>query len=77
MGREKLQCHGAVELGVLGLVDNTHSPLPKLLKYQAKAAPEIWQEVDNPMSLRTVRRKVARLNTIIHEFDTGIRKRQG
>jgi large subunit ribosomal protein L29 len=30
--------------------------------------------VDNPLRKRTVRRQIARLNTIIHEFDVGIRK---
>ena len=32
--------------------------------------------VDNPLSVRTIRRKIARLRTIIHEYDTGIRRRQ-
>ena len=30
--------------------------------------------VDNPLEKRAVRRKLARLNTIIHEFKLGIRK---
>ena len=32
--------------------------------------------VDNPLSVRTVRRKLARVRTIIHEYDLGIRRRQ-
>ena len=34
----------------------------------------VLRHVDNPLSLRTLRRKIARLNTIIHEYQTGIRK---
>ncbi len=30
--------------------------------------------VDNPLLKRTLRRKIARLNTIIHEYELGIRK---
>jgi large subunit ribosomal protein L29 len=30
--------------------------------------------VDNQVQKRIIRRKVARLNTIIHEYDLGIRK---
>ena len=30
--------------------------------------------VDNDLEKRTLRRKIARLNTIIHEFKLGIRK---
>jgi large subunit ribosomal protein L29 len=36
---------------------------------------KVLAHVDNPLQLRTVRRKIARVNTIIHEYDTGIRKR--
>ncbi len=36
---------------------------------------KVLAHVDNPLQLRTLRRKIARLNTIIHEYDTGIRKR--
>ena len=32
--------------------------------------------VDNPLEKRTLRRQMARLNTIIHEFDLGLRKVQ-
>lgn len=31
--------------------------------------------VENPLEKRVVRRKIARLNTLIHEFALGIRKR--
>ena len=30
--------------------------------------------VDNPLEKRTLRRKLARINTIIHEYELGIRK---
>lgn len=30
--------------------------------------------VDNPLLLRTLKRKLARLNTIVHEYDLGIRQ---
>ena len=30
--------------------------------------------VDNPLLLRTLKRKVARLNTIVHEYDLGNRQ---
>lgn len=30
--------------------------------------------VDNPLQLRTLRRKLARLNTIVHEYDLKIRR---
>ena len=30
--------------------------------------------VDNPLLKRTLRRKLARINTIIHEYELGIRK---
>ena len=29
--------------------------------------------VDNPLELRILRRKIARVNTLIHEYDLGIR----
>lgn len=32
--------------------------------------------VDNPLQLRTLKRKLARLNTIVHEYDLGIRQTQ-
>ncbi|MCY4481771.1 MAG: 50S ribosomal protein L29 [Spirochaetaceae bacterium] len=32
--------------------------------------------VDNPLLLRTLKRKLARLNTILHEYDLGIRQAQ-
>lgn len=32
--------------------------------------------VDNPLQLRTLRRKLARLNTIVHEYDLQIRQPQ-
>ena len=32
--------------------------------------------MDNPLLLRTLKRKLARLNTIVHEYDLGIRQAQ-
>jgi len=32
--------------------------------------------IDNPLQKKELRRKIARLNTIIHEYDIGIRKSQ-
>lgn len=34
----------------------------------------VLRHVDNPLQKRTLRRKIARLNAIIHEYDTGIRQ---
>ena len=31
-------------------------------------------QLDNPLRIRSVRRDIARLKTVIHEFETGIRK---
>ena len=32
--------------------------------------------VDNPVAKRTLRRRLARVTTILHEYEMGIRKRQ-
>jgi large subunit ribosomal protein L29 len=34
----------------------------------------VLRHVDNPLQKRTLRRQIARLNTIVHEYETGIRK---
>jgi len=34
----------------------------------------VLRHVDNPLQKRTVRRRIARIETIIHEYDSGIRK---
>jgi large subunit ribosomal protein L29 len=34
----------------------------------------VLSHVDNPLAKRVLRRRLARLNTIIHEYDLGIRK---
>jgi large subunit ribosomal protein L29 len=34
----------------------------------------VLRHVDNPLQKRTLRRKIARIETIIHEYDSGIRK---
>jgi large subunit ribosomal protein L29 len=34
----------------------------------------VLSHVDNPLQKRTLRRKLARINTIIHEYEIGIRK---
>ncbi len=35
---------------------------------------QVMGHVENPLEIRMVRRKIARLNNIIHEYDTGMRK---
>jgi large subunit ribosomal protein L29 len=44
-------------------------------QYNEICANMIIGHVDNPLSKRTARRKLARVNTIIREFELGIRKR--
>jgi large subunit ribosomal protein L29 len=44
-------------------------------QYNDICAHMIIGHVDNPLSKRTARRKLARVVTIIREFDLGIRKR--
>ena len=34
----------------------------------------VMGHVENPMEKKALRRSIARLNTIIHEYETGIRK---
>jgi large subunit ribosomal protein L29 len=34
----------------------------------------VLRHVDNPLQKRTLRRSIARINTIIHEYETGIRQ---
>ncbi|MCD6397631.1 MAG: 50S ribosomal protein L29 [Spirochaetaceae bacterium] len=36
---------------------------------------KVMGHVENPLELRTIRRSIARLNTIIHEFALKIRKK--
>ena len=43
--------------------------------YNDICANKIIGHVDNPLSKRTARRKLARVNAIIREFELGIRKR--
>lgn len=35
---------------------------------------KVITHLDNPLALRTTKRKLARLNTVIHEYALGIRK---
>jgi large subunit ribosomal protein L29 len=35
---------------------------------------KVISHLDNPLALRNTKRKLARLNTIIHEYSLGIRK---
>ncbi len=44
-------------------------------KYDEICEKSIIGHVDNPLQKRTARRKLARVITIIREFDLGIRKR--
>ena len=46
------------------------------VKYRNLRFNMVLGHVDNPLEKRTVRRKMARLNTLIHEYDIGIRKSQ-
>ncbi len=34
----------------------------------------VMGHVDNPLEKRNIRRNIARLNTLIHQFETGLRK---
>jgi large subunit ribosomal protein L29 len=59
--------------------DLTHQELVKKREDLAKELHDhrfnvVLGHVDNPLQKRTLRRQIARLNTIIHEFDVGIRK---
>ena len=44
-------------------------------QYNDLCANMIIGHVDNPLSRRTARRRLGRVNTILREFDLGIRKR--
>jgi large subunit ribosomal protein L29 len=44
-------------------------------QYNDVCASMIIGHVDNPLSKRTARRRLARVTTIIREFELGIRKR--
>lgn len=35
---------------------------------------KVMGHVENPLQVRNVKRQIARLNTLIHEYDLGIRK---
>ena len=35
---------------------------------------KVLGHVENPLQVRNIRRQIARLNTLIHEYETGIRK---
>ena len=35
---------------------------------------KVISHLDNPLALRNTRRNIARLNTVIHEYELGIRK---
>jgi large subunit ribosomal protein L29 len=56
--------------------------LPELIRKREDVAKEyrdhrfnvVLGHVDNPLKARTLRRQLARLVTIIHEHETGIRK---
>jgi large subunit ribosomal protein L29 len=50
-----------------------HRELTK--QYRDLRFDKVLAHVDNPLQMRTLRRKIARVKTIIHEYDTGIRKR--
>ncbi|MCK5156291.1 MAG: 50S ribosomal protein L29 [Spirochaetales bacterium] len=43
-------------------------------KYLELRMDKVLGHLDNPLSLRIVRRNIARVNTIIHEYALGIRE---
>ena len=45
-------------------------------KYQDIRFDMVIGHVDNPLEKRNLRRRLARLNTIIHEFDLGLRTQE-
>lgn len=51
---------------------NTKEELHK--KYLELRMNKVLGHLDNPLSLRIVRRNIARVNTIIHEYALGIRE---
>jgi large subunit ribosomal protein L29 len=42
-------------------------------KYFKLRCDSVVGHINNPLELRNLRRKIARLNTLIHEYDLGIR----
>ena len=34
-------------------------------------------QINNPLRIRIVRKEIARLNTVLHEYDLGLRQRAG
>jgi large subunit ribosomal protein L29 len=45
-------------------------------KYMDLRFNTVLGHVDNPLEKRSLRRQLARLNTLIHEYDLGIRENQ-
>jgi large subunit ribosomal protein L29 len=45
-------------------------------KYRDLNFDKVIGHVDNPLEIRNLRRQIARVNTIIHEYDLGIREVQ-
>ena len=50
----------------LNVADNSGARLVQVIK--------VLGHVENPLQVRNVRRQIARLNTLIHEYELGIRK---
>ena len=44
-------------------------------QYRSVRFDAVVGHVDNPLLKRTLRRQLARINTIVHEYETGIRSR--
>lgn len=59
------------EMTVAEIVSQLHDLEEELtnLRFQ-----QVTSQLDNPLRIRVVRRDVARLKTILHEHETGIRK---
>ena len=47
-----------------------------VLKQRDLRFKKVLGNVENPLALRTYRRQIGRLNTIIHEYALGVRKQQ-
>lgn len=55
--------------------EELHTKLAELKKkYMDLRFDSVVGHVDNPLDKRTLRRKISRLRTIIHEYDLEIRK---
>ena len=47
-----------------------------VIKHRDLRFKKVLGNVENPLAMRTYRRQIGRLNTIIHEYALGVRKQQ-